>query len=104
MGIAKTGSRKTSKLSENDFKHHNKKSPSSKTSIFESMYMKYISKFESKNWRLTANTHFDKVYENVHQGTREGFKNHFFPKTYFVDSRKIGVISEKRLLISKSTT
>ena len=50
--------------------------------------MKYISKFESKNWILTANTHFDKVYENVHQGTREGFKNHFFPKTYFVDNRK----------------
>ena len=52
------------------------------------MYMKYISKFESKNWRLTANTHFEKVYENVHQGTREGFKNHFFPKTYFIDNRK----------------
>ena len=46
--------------------------------------MKYIPKFESKNWRLTANTHFDKVYKNVHQGTREGFKNHFFPKTYLL--------------------
>ena len=50
MGREKTGSRKASKLSEN-----------SKITIFESMYMKYISKFESKNWRLTANTHFDKV-------------------------------------------
>ena len=58
MGREHKGSRKASKLSENDIKHHNKKSPSSKITIFESMYMKYISKVESKNWRLTANTHF----------------------------------------------
>ena len=51
MGREKTGSSKASKLSENNIKHHNKKSPSSKITIFESMCMKYISKFESKNWR-----------------------------------------------------
>jgi len=88
MELAKKYSRKTSKLSENDSKHHKKISPSSKMSIFESMYAKYISKFETKNWRLTANIHFEKVYKDVHQGTREGFKNHFFPRTYFIDNQK----------------
>ena len=47
-------SRKTSKLSRHDFKHHKIQSVTPRRTLLESMYQNCISEFENKNWRLTA--------------------------------------------------
>ena len=43
---SKTKSRRTSKLSEDDFIHHKKSLPSAKISVYDSYYQSNISKFE----------------------------------------------------------
>ena len=85
---SQTKSRKTPKVSKNDFKHHKKASSTRSPSLLQSIYQDEISKINTKNWRMTANVQFDKVYAHVHAATREGFKIQYFPRSYFADNTK----------------
>ena len=78
-------SRKTSKISRDDLKHHKKTSSTTKSSasVLQQYYKDKIEQFEAENWRISARNQFDKVYSRVLVATRDGFKRHYFPKNIF---------------------